>query len=67
MNDYSDIIDMPHPDPKRHPRMQLERRAQQLMPFAALQGYMESLKEVTEKWITSQTEPKGRSWEEDYF
>ncbi len=67
MDDYSDIIDLPHPDPKRHPRMLLERRAQQLMPFAALQGFMESLKETTEKWIESQTAPHEMGWEEDYF
>ena len=33
---YDDIIHMPHPDPKRHPRMSASDRAAQFSPFAAL-------------------------------
>jgi len=36
---YDDIIDLPHPDPKRHPRMSLLERAAQFAPFAALTGF----------------------------
>ena len=67
MDDYSDIIDLPHPDPKRHPRMPLERRAFQLRPFAALQGFTEAIKKTTEEWIKKQTAPPPHTWEEDYF
>lgn len=34
--DYSDIIDLPHFEPKSHPRMPLSERAAQFAPFAAL-------------------------------
>ena len=34
--DYSDIIDLPHFEPQRHPRMPLSERAAQFAPFAAL-------------------------------
>lgn len=39
MGDYSDIIHLPHPEPKNHPRMPMEARAAQFAPFAALTGY----------------------------
>ncbi|MBQ9193038.1 MAG: hypothetical protein IJ156_04895 [Bacteroidales bacterium] len=36
---YDDIIDLPHPTSRRHPRMSMEGRAAQFAPFAALTGY----------------------------
>ena len=36
---YDDIIDLPHWDPKRHPRMSMLERAAQFAPFAALTGF----------------------------
>lgn len=33
---YDDILYLPHPEPKRHPRMPLANRAAQFAPFAAL-------------------------------
>lgn len=39
MGDYTDIIHLPHPEPKNHPRMPMEARAAQFAPFAALTGY----------------------------
>lgn len=35
-DDYSDIINLPHFEPHRHPRMPLAERAAQFAPFAAL-------------------------------
>ena len=36
---YDDIINLPHPTSKKHPRMSLYARAAQLSPFAALTGH----------------------------
>ena len=42
---YRDIIDLPHPTSRKHPRMSLEARAAQFAPFAALTGHKEELQE----------------------
>lgn len=46
---YNDIINLPHPDPKRHPRMSLSDRAAQFAPFAALTGYGTVIDETARK------------------
>lgn len=46
MEDYSDIINMPHHVSKRHPQMSMMQRAAQFAPFAALTGYNEAIKEA---------------------
>ena len=46
MNDYKDIIDLPHPDPQYHPRMSMLSRAAQFAPFAALTGYDAAIEET---------------------
>lgn len=38
-NPYCDIMDLPHPEPKKRSRMSLIDRAAQFSPFAALTGY----------------------------
>ena len=43
---YDDIINLPHPTSKRHPRMPLEDRAAQFAPFAALTGHEAAIKET---------------------
>lgn len=43
---YDDIIHLPHPEPKHHPRMSLEARAAQFAPFAALTGHQAVLAEA---------------------
>ena len=53
-NDYDDIINQPHYEPKHHPRMSMWNRAAQFAPFAALTGYDSAIQEsnrVTEDWI----------------
>lgn len=49
MEDYSDIINLPHPEPKNHPRMPMEQRAAQFAPFAALTGYEAVIEETARK------------------
>lgn len=44
---YEDIIDLPHYEPKNHPRMTLESRAAQFAPFSALSGYGDAIKETS--------------------
>ena len=48
-NDYDDIINLPHYEPKYHPRMSMWNRAAQFAPFAALTGYDAAIREVTEQ------------------
>ncbi len=43
---YDDIIDMPHRQSKRHRPMAMEQRAARFMPFAALAGYEDLLRET---------------------
>lgn len=44
--DYSDIIDLPHYEPKYHPRMSMMARAAQFAPFAALTGHEDAIRET---------------------
>ena len=43
---YDDIIALPHPTSRRHPRMAAADRAAQFAPFAALTGYAAAVKET---------------------
>lgn len=43
---YEDIIRLPHPDPKNHPRMSMHDRAAQFSPFAALTGHGDHIRET---------------------
>lgn len=36
---YEDLLYLPHPTSRRHPRMSMQERAAQFSPFAALRGY----------------------------
>ena len=51
---YEDIINLPHPISRTHPPMSMEARAAQFMPFAALTGHAEAIRETAkrhvEKW-----------------
>lgn len=46
---YDDIIDLPHYEPKNHPRMDAVARAAQFAPFAALTGHEEVIEETAKK------------------
>lgn len=53
-HDYDDIINLPHYEPKHHPRMSMWNRAAQFAPFAALTGYDAAIQEsgrLTDDWI----------------
>ena len=43
---YSDIIDLPHHEPKTRMRMPRRNRAASFSPFAALSGYDDAVKET---------------------
>ena len=47
MDKYDDIINLPHYEPKYHPRMSKYKRSAQFVPFAALVGYDEQVKECS--------------------
>ena len=51
---YDDIINLPHPISRIHQPMPIEARAAQFMPFAALTGHAEAIRETArrhmEKW-----------------
>jgi len=49
MSDYDDIINLPHYEPKRHPRMSMWNRAAQFAPFAALTGYDAAIKDTAKQ------------------
>lgn len=54
MDKYEDIINLPHPVSKKHPRMSLYDRAAQFSPFAVLTGHNAAIIEtarLTEKKI----------------
>ncbi len=46
IEDYADMLDMPHPVSQRHIPMPREKRAAQFGAFAALSGYDEIIAEA---------------------
>ena len=61
MNNYEDIINLEHFEPKNHKRMSNLERAAQFAPFAALTGYDDEIKETSRL-----TSTKKELSEEDY-
>lgn len=49
---YKDIIDFPHHESRKHPRMSMSSRAAQFAPFAALTGFEDEIEETAR--LTSQ-------------
>jgi hypothetical protein len=49
MDNYDDIINLPHYEPKHHPRMSMWNRAAQFAPFAALTGYEDAIKDTAQE------------------
>ena len=46
---FEDIITLPHPVSKRHPRMTIAQRAAQFAPFSAVSGYEEAIRETARR------------------
>lgn len=46
MNNYNDIINLPHHTSLKHPKMKMIDRAAQFAPFAALSGYGDAVIET---------------------
>ena len=46
MNNYEDIINLNHYNPRFHPRMSVYNRSAQFAPFAALAGYDDAIVET---------------------
>ena len=59
MEDYSDIINMPHHVSKTHPQMSMMQRAAQFAPFAALTGYDAAIKEAEKEADTETSRACG--------
>lgn len=66
MDDYSDIINMPHHVSKTHPQMPMSNRAAQFSPFAALTGYESAIKDTEEENLAMRLdEEHGEIFTED--
>ena len=53
MDNYDDIINLPHYEPKHHPRMSMWNRAAQFAPFSALTGYEDAIKDTAQEYESS--------------
>ena len=63
MGKYDNIINLPHHESKKHPRLSTEQRAAQFAPFAALTGYGDAISEtsrLTEDRIELDNEEKRK-------
>ena len=59
MNNYDDIINMPHHVSKIRKQMSLNNRSAQFAPFSALTGYAEKIKEVTRETLEKKELDEG--------
>lgn len=53
---YEDMLDMPHPVSKNHPRMERRDRAAQFAPFAALTGHQEVIRQTEQEHVSEDME-----------
>ena len=63
MDNYDDIINLPHHVSKRHPQMSMWNRAAQFAPFAALTGYEDAIKDTVQENLDSY---ESKNNEEEY-
>lgn len=62
MENYSDIINLPHHVSKRHPLMSMWNRAAQFAPFAALTGYDNAIKDTAQENESSFEKKETEEW-----
>lgn len=55
---YDDIINLPHHVSSKHPRMSMQDRAAQFVPFAALRGHSDAIREVC-RYVDAKIELTG--------
>ena len=60
---YGDIIDLPHWDSPTHPRMSLQDRAAQFVPYSAVVGYGDMVKEEARETGTFQEPSEDEAME----
>ncbi|MBO5537907.1 MAG: hypothetical protein J5971_02525 [Prevotella sp.] len=63
MEEYDDIIHLPHYEPKRHPRMPMVARAAQFAPFAAVAGHDAAIREEGRKYFLPDSHKSGGSYQ----
>ncbi|MCM1101180.1 MAG: hypothetical protein NC079_05700 [Clostridium sp.] len=49
MGKYDDIIKLPHHESAKHPKMPAADRAAQFLPFAALTGHEDAIRETARR------------------
>ena len=54
MDNYEDIINLPHHVSKRHPQMSMWNRAAQFAPFSALTSYEDAIKDTQETALNAE-------------
>ena len=62
MENYSDIINLPHHVSKKHPQMSMWNRAAQFAPFAALTGYDNAIKDTAQENESSFEKKETEEW-----
>jgi len=63
MNNYDDIINLPHHVSKKHPQMSMWNRAAQFAPFAALTGYDNAIKDTAQETQSSFEKEETEEWD----
>lgn len=58
---YDDIIDLPHHQSQTHAHMSMHNRAAQFMPFAALTGYDDIIRQTAQSSMMRWNAPTGPS------
>ena len=61
MNTY-DMLYLPHPVSKKHPRMSIIARSAQFAPFAALVGYEDLVFETGKKVTEEMNKNENEEW-----
>ena len=57
IDNYDDIINLPHHVSERHPQMSMMNRAAQFAPFAALTGHAAAIEETARLTDSQMVEP----------